>query len=151
MFSLHLRHAALRLLWPHALQPLAQLTAAAGASTTTRLAGAMAHAGAAGPHDVGGEEAGPLNLHEHKYDHWERQTHALLQVICHAGPALCARKKLWESGEIKISTTTRDASAVRRRPSQVLIRKKLTTLDEHRKAQEALPKADYDRLSYYEK
>ena len=38
-----------------------------------------------GPHDVGGQEAGPVDLSEHDYAHWEWQIDAMVRLALTKG------------------------------------------------------------------
>ncbi|MGQ3285813.1 hypothetical protein [Bosea sp. (in: a-proteobacteria)] len=53
--------------------------------TTATVTPIERHPLAGGPHDVGGAEGGPLDRHEHSYELWERQTHAVMLLLCRKG------------------------------------------------------------------
>jgi Nitrile hydratase beta subunit len=38
-------------------------------------------------HDMGGQEAGPVDLHEHDYEHWERRVDALMMLLTFRNPS----------------------------------------------------------------
>ena len=38
-----------------------------------------------GPHDLGGAEAGPIDIHEHAVAHWEKQVDAMMTLLSERG------------------------------------------------------------------
>ena len=38
-------------------------------------------------HDMGGLDAGPVDLHEHHYEHWERRVDALMMLLTFRNPS----------------------------------------------------------------
>ena len=76
-------------------------------------------------HDMGGLEAGPIDLSEHEHPPWEKKAEAILSLIAHDPPIVL--------GE----------TAVKKGP--------IIRVDEQRRAMEEFGPGEYDELTYYER